>query len=228
MGALATVGGVARNVRTPLAACVACAAGFVLLALLGRYWGPVGHLDASLLLRTAESGSRAGSVAAGVASLGDPLALLAMLALACAIAIVGRRPRCALAALAVVAGTNLSAQLLKLLLAHPRFQAALGADQIDAGSFPSGHATAAASIAIAFAFVVPRELRLPTAVAGACLVAVVGWSVLALRWHYPSDVLGGILFASGWGFATLAALRASEGAPWRRAQLPRRPAISVK
>jgi len=132
--------------------------------------------------------------------------------------------------LALVAGANLTTQIFKALLAHPRFQAILGAEQLATNTFPSGHTTAVASIAIAFLFVVPREWRALTALIGTVLVATVGCSVMALGWHYPSDVLGGILVASAWGFAALAALRAGEAAPPRRraAQAPKRAAISVK
>jgi membrane-associated phospholipid phosphatase len=219
----------APNVRAPLVACLACAGAFVFLAALVFGFGPVQHADAAVLARLAEPGSRVDSLAADVAKLGDPAALLLMLALACGIALARRQPRSALAALALVAGANLTTQLFKALLAHPRFQAILGSEQLASNTFPSGHVTAAASIAITFLFVVPRDLRLLAAVIGACLVVAVGCSVMALAWHYPSDVLGSILVTAGWSFAVLAGLRATEGTSRRRsAQLPRRAAISVK
>jgi membrane-associated phospholipid phosphatase len=67
--------------------------------------------------------------------------------------------------------------------------------------------TAAASIGIAFAFVVPARLLPAVAALGACFVVAMSWSVLALYWHYPSDVIGGVLVASSWGFAALASIR---------------------
>ena len=92
-----------------------------------------------------------------------------------------------------------------------------------------GHATAATSIAIAFLFVAPHGWRPAVAAAGACFVAAVGCSVMILAWHFPSDVLGGILVASGWGFAVLAVRRIVEGGgSGRRSQVASRPAISVK
>lgn len=219
----------ARNVRAPLAGCLACAVGFLILAALVHKAASVQHLDVVLLGHLAERGSRTGSVAAAIVLLGDPGALLPLLALACGIALARRRPRAALAALAVVAGANLTTQVFKALLAHPRFEAILGAEQIGANSFPSGHTTAVASIAIAFAFVAPREWRPAVALVGAGLVAAVGCSLVALDWHYPSDVLGGILVAAGWGFAVLAGLRGTEAKPRRRPlQLDSRAAISVK
>jgi membrane-associated phospholipid phosphatase len=218
-----------RDVKAPLTGCLACAAGFAILAVLVHKSGSVQHFDAVLLGHFAERGSRTGSVAAGIALLGDLGALLPMLAIACGVAVARHRPRAALAALVVVAGANLTTQLFKALLAHPRFQALLGAEQIGANSFPSGHTTAVASIAIAFAFVVPHEWRPAVALVGTGVVAAVGCSVMALNWHYPSDVLGGILVAAGWGFAALAALRATRGRSRRRSlQLGSRAAISVK
>lgn len=200
-----------RNARAPLVGCLACTAGFVFVVALAYGAGAAQHYDVALLARFAERGSRTGSVAAGIVHLGDPLALLAMLALACGVALARRRPPDAAAALFVVAGANLTTQLFKVALAHPRFQSILGTEQIAANSFPSGHVTAAASIAIAYAFVVPRDLRPAVALVGTGLVAAVGCSVMALSWHYPSDVLGGILVAAGWGFAALAGLRATRG-----------------
>jgi membrane-associated phospholipid phosphatase len=220
---------VERNVRAPLAGCLACAVGFLILAAMVHKADSVQHLDAVLLGHLAERGSRTGSVAAGIVLLGDLGVLLPLLALACGVALARRRPRAALAALAVVAGANLTTQLFKALLVHPRFEAIIGAEQIGANSFPSGHTTAVASIAIAFAFVVPRDWRPAVALVGAGLVAAVGCSVMALDWHYPSDVLGGIFVAAGWGFAALAGLRGTGTKPSRQPlQLGSRAAISVK
>ena len=57
----------------------------------------------------------------------------------------------------------------------------------------------------------------------------VGLSVVVIAWHYPSDVIGGMLVAAGWGFAVLAARRAVwPREPRGRAQCSRPAAISVK
>jgi membrane-associated phospholipid phosphatase len=217
------------RLRAPFAACLSCTGACLGLAVLAHRADAVQHFDATLLLRFLEPGSRSGSVAAAVALLGDLRVLLPLLALACAIGLARGAPRGAAAAFAVVAGANLTTQLAKAALAHPRVQALLGTEQIAANSFPSGHTTAVASIAVAYLFVVPREWRGTVALCGTLAVAAVGGSVMALSWHYPSDVLGGILVAAAWGFGTLAALRAAEASPRRRrAQVPRPAAISVK
>jgi membrane-associated phospholipid phosphatase len=68
-----------------------------------------------------------------------------------------------------------------------------------AGSFtyPSGTVAAVAALATAVFLVSPRLLRPLSAVAGAVVVAAVGAAVLVLRWHYPTDVIGGVWVGSG-------------------------------
>jgi membrane-associated phospholipid phosphatase len=220
---------VAKRVGAPLAAWIACAVALVLLALVAYGIDVAQRADATLLNRFITDGARLYSPADVVAHFGDPLPLLAMLACACAIALWRGKPLDAAAAVTVVAGANLTTQVLKVALAHPRFQSVLGSNQLGPVAFPSGHATAAASIAVAFLFVVPRDWRPAVAAIGACFVAAVGCSVMVLAWHFPSDVLGGILVACGWGFAVLALRRVAEGGGGgRRAQASSRPAISVK
>jgi len=202
---------VTRSVKAPLAAWIACAGALVGLALVAYGIDAAQRADATLLTKFIARDGTFGSLADPIAHLGDPLPLLLMLAGACAIALWRGRRLDAAAAVAVVAGANLTTQLLKVALAHPRFQSVLGHDQLGPVAFPSGHSTAAASIAIAFLFVVPHRWRPAVAAIGACLVAAVGCSVMVLAWHFPSDVVGGILVASGWGFAVLAARRIAEG-----------------
>ncbi len=220
----------AARVKAPLAAWLACAGALILLALVAYGIDAAQHADATLLAKLiAGEESSAGSLANSIAHLADPLPLLAMLALACGIALWRRRALDAVAAVTVVAGASVTTQALKVLLAHPRYQPVLGYHQLGPIAFPSGHATAAASIAIAFAFVVPHRMQLAVAVLGACFVAMVACSVLVLAWHYPSDVLGGILVAAGWGFAVLAAKRAiTPRLAGRERQSPSPAAIWVK
>jgi membrane-associated phospholipid phosphatase len=117
-----------------------------------------------------------------------------------------------LAALIVVAGANLTTQLLKTTLEHARHRAfEHGIELPWPNSFPSGHTTAAASIAVALLLVVPAAHRLTAALLGVGLIAAVGLSVVILGWHYPSDVLGGLLVVGAWGFAGLAWLRLRAG-----------------
>src|SRR4029077_4454955 len=145
---------VARNVKAPLAASFACAAALGLLVVLAFGVEASRHLDVVLFFRVVEHRhSSGGTWADAIATLGNPLPMLGMLAVACAIALLRGRSTDALAAVLVVAGANVTTQLLKVLLAHPRVKAAIGGDPFEPNTFPSGHTTAAASIAIAFAFV---------------------------------------------------------------------------
>ncbi|HSS04744.1 MAG TPA: phosphatase PAP2 family protein [Solirubrobacterales bacterium] len=213
----------AGHVKAPLAAWLACAGALVLLALVAYGINAAQHADATLLAKLiARQDSAAWSVTNAIAHLADPAPLLVMLALACGIALWRGRPLDAVAAVVVVLGASVTTQVLKVLLAHPRYQAVLGHHQLGPIAFPSGHATAATSIAIAFVFVAPRRMKLAAAVLGAGFVAAVGLSVLVIAWHYPSDVLGGVLVACGWGFAVLAATRAISPRGSRDAGVSRR------
>ena len=137
----------------------------------------------------------------------DPLPMVVILAALLAWGWALGRRREAIAALALVAGANLIGLALKVALAHPRYHPILGADQVGADAYPSGHATSAMSIALAAVLVAPARLRVVVASGAAAYVIAVSTSLVVLGWHFPSDVLGGLLLASGFFFATVAALR---------------------
>jgi membrane-associated phospholipid phosphatase len=207
-----------KRIGPPAVAWLACAASLILLTLVAYGVDRAQRLDARVLARLSSEEGGAHRLAGAISHIGDPLPLLVMLGAAVAVALIRRVPLGAAAAALVVAGANVTTQVLKVALAHPRYQPVLGHDQMGAVAFPSGHATAAASIAIAWLFVVPRRLLPVTAAIGAISALAVGISVTILGWHYPSDVLGGYLVASGWGFATLALVRASRPPSRRNSQ----------
>lgn len=161
-----------------------------------------------IFLRLAEDQPSGGTLADAIASLGDPLPMLVLLAVACLLGLLRGRLGSVLAAVLVVVGANVTTQLLKALLAHPRVKLAIGGDPLEPNTFPSGHTTAAASIAVAYAFVAPAALRDLTLALGVAFALAVGCSVVVIGWHYPSDVLGAYLIVACWGFAVLAAMRA--------------------
>jgi membrane-associated phospholipid phosphatase len=125
-----------------------------------------------------------------------------------AVAIAAERVRVAVAVAAVLALAPFSAELLKPLLAHKHDH--VGGVVIGAASWPSGHATAATALVLCAVLVAPQRLRKPTAALGVLFVVAVSIALLVLAWHMPSDVLGGVLLASLWMAAAIAALRASE------------------
>ncbi len=190
-----------------LLGCAACAIGLVGLMLLVYYDDTAQRLDATALygFTTLESTLKAPVWGFAVIGGAFPLAL-GLIGLYYLAGRWGRR-REAIAAIVAVLAANLTTQILKVVLSHPRTQSILGTDQVNAAAFPSGHATSAMSMAVAALLVVPQRWRALTAIAGAGLVFCVSFSILVLRWHFPSDVLGGILVATGYGFAALATLR---------------------
>ncbi len=64
-------------------------------------------------------------------------------------------------------------------------------------SFPSGHATVAAGIALLLILLVRGSMRPLAVVAGVCFAAVVASARLYLGVHYLADVIGGCLSAGG-------------------------------
>ena len=184
-----------------------CAALFVLV-LVGAYqWDAGRSLDLRGLTGfvAADDGSRE-TLATWLGGLGDPPAVALMAVGLAGLAAARGRPRVALAVLLLIALTSVSSQLLKELLAHPRPQAP-GLDfTLGPEAFPSGHATAAMSVALAAVLAAPRRARPAAALLGALLALAVGASVVAGGWHFPSDVVGGYLLATGWALVLAAGL----------------------
>jgi membrane-associated phospholipid phosphatase len=123
-----------------------------------------------------------------------------------AIALARERPRVAVAVLAIMGLAPLTAEILKPLLAHPHFS--VGGVYIGAASWPSGHATAALALVLSAVLVAPQRLRPFVASISVVFALAVGFCLLMLAWHMPSDVLGGYLLASLWTALAVAALRA--------------------
>lgn len=185
---------------------------FALLALLLYESARVGRLDAEVL-SDLETTQALGSLPAAVRLLGDPPAVLVGLLVICAVAYRRDRPADIAWASVLVLGASLTTRLVKVAFAHPRFSPLLGPDQPGGGAFPSGHMTAVASLVWAAAIVASRRWRPLVIALGALLLLALAASLPMLGAHYPSDVLGGLLIASGWGFAVLAAreLGAADG-----------------
>lgn len=121
---------------------------------------------------------------------------IAAAVVACAvIAFVRRRWGLALVAAGVLAGANVTTRVLKYwVLGRPD----LGHGP-DFNTLPSGHTTAAASVAAAVLLVVPPRTRPWVAVLGAAYGAATGVSTLIGQWHRPSDVVAGLLVVLAWG-----------------------------
>lgn len=135
------------------------------------------------------------------------------------VALARGRPRAALAAAAVMALAVVSSETLKPLLAsEPRFF-------VGPASWPSGHSTAAAALAVGAVLVAPDRWRPLVGLAGVVFAVTVGTALLMLGLHMPSDVLGGYLVVGLWTALAVAALRAAER---RWPEQPRRAAASLQ
>jgi len=184
------------------------------LALLAATWwaavhvGFVQHLDVSTLRGFGGLGTkpRVSSTAGFVATLCDPKPYVYFCVAPVLIALGRRRLWVALAIVAILLGANVTTQLLKPLLAAPRPRLTPGAGTPSAASWPSGHATAAMSLALCLVLAVPARMRPFAAALGAAFAVAVSYSFLALEWHYPSDVLGGFLVAVVWALVAAAAV----------------------
>jgi membrane-associated phospholipid phosphatase len=123
------------------------------------------------------------------------------------VALLRRRWTLALVIGAMIAGANLSTELLKPVLALHRPAVGVAATPLGSGgSFPSGHATAAMVLGLALVLASSSRWRPYVAVLGTGFALAVMYSVLSLGWHYPSDVLGGILVALTWTLLAVSAI----------------------
>lgn len=110
------------------------------------------------------------------------------------VALLRRRVSLGLRALVVICGSNLTSQGIKMILSRPSLNVG-----VDLGnSFPSGHATFAASVAAALVLVAPRGFRAVFAFLGGICAAVMGQVVMVQGWHRPSDVMGAMLIVAVW------------------------------
>lgn len=147
----------------------------------------------------------------GVAVLADPAPFVVGAALLVVLALLRRRWLMAAVVPAILLAASATTQLLKPALADPRALDLHGVQMTYHGSWPSGHSTTAMSLALCLVLVVGPRLRPLAALAGAGYAIAVGYALVALGWHLPSDVLGGYLVAATFtllGAAALAALEA--------------------
>src|SRR3954469_22022434 len=198
-----------RDPKLALLGAAACLAGLVATGLAALVW-PVGQTqDIDVLTNiVALNRGRAATLAEGVVHLADPKPYAIFGLGLVAIALIRGRRRLALALPVVLVGAALPPEILKPLLATPRPDWWIDA-KIGVASWPSGHATAALTLALCAVIVAPRRLRPAAAVLGALLAAAVAYAILILAWHFPSDVLGGFFVAATWVLLAVAVLLAA-------------------
>jgi len=131
------------------------------------------------------------------------ISLVVVCLAAAAIGVIRRRIDLAVGAGLLVIAANLTTQLLKTRLDRPDL------DGFPApNSFPSGHTTAAASVAFALVLVLPPAIRGIVSLAGATYVTVIAVATVWAEWHRPSDTIAALLIVLAWGGLVAAVLRA--------------------
>ena len=197
---------VLRDVRGPAAGAVACAT-----ALVAVYWAAVRTVPGRVLDgRSLRGALLTDSTAAAWLERGlDLISVTALLCAVCGILLIAlarRRRAVGLGALVVLAGANVSTQLLKsVLLTRPD----LGLDErtpATLNSLPSGHVTVAFSAVVALVLVLPARLRGPVSTLGAASASVVTIAVMSSGWHRASDALAACLVVGVWAGLVLVLL----------------------
>jgi membrane-associated phospholipid phosphatase len=194
----------------PLLAALACFVGLVVAGVLALAVPVARERDAAMLHGFVgldrPSVHRAISF---LAHLGDTLPYACAGLVCIAVALARRRGWRALAVAGLLAVTGVTTQVLKHALAQPRLEHWLP-EQVATNSWPSGHSTAAMTLALCAILVAPPALRAVTAMLGGAFAVGVGYAVLVLGWHYPSDVLGGFLVAGLWASLAVGVLHRVE------------------
>jgi membrane-associated phospholipid phosphatase len=146
-------------------------------------------------------------VASFIARLCNPQPYVWLAAVPVGVALWRRRGWLTVTIATVLLGANVTTHLLKPLLAQPRAASLFGGyPPVGPVSWPSGHATAAMSLALCCVLAAPARLRPVVAAAGAAFAVAVSYSFLSLGWHYPSDVFGGFLVAGTWALVGMGAM----------------------
>ena len=200
-----------RSPRLPLLGALAGLVGLVVTGLLA-YLVPLARSRDSATLQafTELNRPRVTEAISHVAHLADPVPYGFFGLILILVALLRGRPRTAGLIVVLLLATGYTTHTLKPLLASPRYDEWLGTGQIAAASWPSGHATASMTLALCAVLAAPARLRPTVAAAGVCFALGVSFSILALGWHFPSDVLGGYLVAGTWTCLGVAALIALE------------------
>ncbi|HLM26854.1 MAG TPA: phosphatase PAP2 family protein [Thermoleophilaceae bacterium] len=197
-----------RRPSVLLAAAGGCAGLFLLLLVAAYGSDAARRADATSLLGFVAVEPNGGSLPELMGHFGDPGPVIFLGAVLAAVAALRGRPRVGAVIVLLIGITSISSQVLKAVLAYPRFEGSIGRAHVAPEAFPSGHSTAAMAVALSLVIAVPSRLRPLAALVGAGFALGVAFSVIALGWHFPSDAVGGFVLASGWALVLLAGLAA--------------------
>jgi membrane-associated phospholipid phosphatase len=193
--------------RSGLIRVLAGAGIYVLMLLLGvvAKLGPVARLDLKADQHIAAHDRTAAltTVAKTVSVIGEPATFgTALMIVIPVILLVVRRRLDAAKAFCMIAAAFALGEIGKMLINEHRPPVSLRAMATDTSpSFPSGHATATAIVAVALVVVASTFAgRVTALVLGGLYAVAVAASRVYLGDHYPLDVVGGMLCALAAGF----------------------------
>src|SRR4051812_32550553 len=125
-----------RPARLLVAAC-GCAALFLVLLVAAYGSDAVRRADATSLLGFVAVEPNGGSLPDWLAHFGDPGAVVFVTAVLAGVAALRGRPRVAGAIVLLVGVTSVSSQVLKAVLAYPRYEGSIGGAHVAPEAFPS-------------------------------------------------------------------------------------------
>jgi membrane-associated phospholipid phosphatase len=144
--------------------------------------------------------SRSSSLLAAISHLADPLPYAVVGLVLTAVAWLRHERRLAVTIPLLFVATGLTTELLKRATDTARWW--------DAPLWPSGHATAAVTMALCAILVSPPRLRPLVAILGGVFAIAVAGSMVALSAHMASDVISGSLIAAAYVLTALATVAA--------------------
>jgi undecaprenyl-diphosphatase len=147
-----------------------------------------------------------------VSSLGSPTVIILISVAAFSLLWIVRDHRGAARVVIAAAGAEMWLEILKRIFGRPRPTLVPYLVEFTGLSFPSGHAFAATATYLTLAVVTSRHMqgyRSRVAIRFICcaVVTMVSISRIYLGIHYPSDVVGGVLFGILWFYVTGIMLR---------------------
>ncbi|GGB47200.1 hypothetical protein GCM10011492_42960 [Flexivirga endophytica] len=134
------------------------------------------------------------------------------LAVCVVVAMLRRRWAVAVSAGVLIAGANITTQVLKYQVLQ---------SVSDRNTLPSGHTTVGLSLALAAVIIASHRWRALVTAGAAALATFVGAGTVAAHWHRPGDVLAAGMVCLGWAAVALAVA----GGLQRRSPNARRPGL---
>lgn len=215
-----TARGASGGRRGALALGAAAAAlGAVALRFAGIDWARLNRFERTVGvagLRSWQQTSPFGATLDAVLTVAVPLGLIALAVVLLRVYGRGER-RLAVSGAMLVAGSFVTTELLKLVLAGR-----LDMPHRLANGYPSGHTTLAFATGVAVVLVAPWRGRITPTAAAAGYTALIGGGVVSDGWHLPTDALGALCVTAAWALGVLALVD-----PPRRAQLGRRDLVGA-